>query len=110
MLCPDRMARMASSSTGGGTGVSHTPWARLMPPMRSHSVVMARISDWMAPGDNSLSDRRDAAGVAATETEAESKALMGAVVCDTGKHPLASILQCGPILRVIPLGVRFDTR
>src|SRR5579862_3804644 len=50
MLCPDRMAPMASSSTIAGTGVSHTPWARLMPPMRSHSVVMARISDCMTPG------------------------------------------------------------
>ena len=36
---------IAASSTTAGTGVSHTPCARLMPPMRSHSVVMARISD-----------------------------------------------------------------
>ena len=49
----------ASSSTGAGTGVSHTPWARLMPPIRSHSVVMARISDCMTPGASSLRARRD---------------------------------------------------
>ena len=31
-----------SASTAAGTGVSQTPWARLMPPMRSHSVVMSQ--------------------------------------------------------------------
>jgi hypothetical protein len=48
----------ASASTGAGTGVSQMPWARLMPPMRSHSVVMARISDCIAPGASSLRARR----------------------------------------------------
>ncbi len=42
-----------------GTGVSQTPWARLMPPMRSHSTLMARISDCMAPGASSLNASRD---------------------------------------------------
>src|ERR1039457_4579142 len=60
MLWPERMAAMAASSTAAGTGVSQTPWARLMPPMRSHSVVMARISDCMTPGASSLKARRDA--------------------------------------------------
>ena len=60
---------MASSSTIAGTGVSHTPWARLMPPRRSHSVVMARISDCITPGASSLSARREGGWVVAmTET------------------------------------------
>ena len=76
MLYPTWIARMASSTTGAGTGVSHTPWARLMPPMRSHSVVMERISDCITPGASSLKARRDEladAGVEATETAGESK-------------------------------------
>src|SRR5271154_7616678 len=39
------MARMAPSVTGDATSVSHTPCARFTPPTRSHSMVMARISD-----------------------------------------------------------------
>src|SRR5579863_2030747 len=90
MLYPERMARIASSSTGAGTGVSHTPWARLMPPMRSHSVVMARISDCITPGAGSLRPRREevAAGAAITETEGESKGLDGTAASGTGKNPL----------------------
>src|SRR5277367_1214368 len=61
MLWPAWMAAMASSRTGAGVGVSQTPCARLMPPMRAHSVVMARISDCRAPGASSLSVRRDGA-------------------------------------------------
>src|SRR5215469_9896735 len=106
MLWPDRMARMASSSTGAGTGVSHTPWARLIPPMRSHSVVMARISDCMTPGASSLrasldevdeADDADREGVATTEMDGESKGVEGAEISGTGKIPLTSILQSGPI-------------
>src|SRR6185437_13514497 len=55
MLRPVRIASTASASTTEGTGVSHTPCARLIPPMRSHSVVMARISDWNVCGASSLS-------------------------------------------------------
>src|SRR6478672_11352020 len=112
MLYPERMARMASSSTGAGTGVSQTPWARLMPPMRSHSVVMERISDCMTPGASSLRARREVAGcgVAMTETEAESKGFCGAEVWDTGKSPLTfyfTIALTDPA--PLPSGVRFDT-
>ena len=60
MLWPARDGRDGLlASTGAGTGVSQTPWARLMPPMRSHSVVMARISDCITPGASSLRARRD---------------------------------------------------
>src|SRR5579859_1331479 len=57
------MAWIAAASTTPGTGVSQTPCARLIPPIRSHSVVMARISDWRAPGASWLNERRDAAAV-----------------------------------------------
>src|ERR1035441_5060832 len=50
MLWPAWMAAWASASTAGGTGVSQTPWARLMPPIASQARVMARISDWTAAG------------------------------------------------------------
>src|SRR5580704_16157944 len=53
MLWPSRIARMAPSATGAGTPVSQTPWARLMPPTRSHSCVIARISDCTARGARS---------------------------------------------------------
>src|SRR5450631_2505918 len=62
MLFPSLMAWIAAASTTAGTGVSHTPCARLMPPMRSHSVVIARISDCSAPGASWLRESRDAAG------------------------------------------------
>src|SRR6516162_6686754 len=103
MLWPARMALMASSSTAAGTGVSHTPCARLIPPMRSHSVVMERISDCITPGASSLSASRDVAdgaGVATTETDGESKGLEDAAVWGTGKIPLTSILQSEPISKV----------
>src|SRR4051812_27135134 len=38
------MAASAPPATGGGTGMSQTPCARVMPPTRSHSTVMLRIS------------------------------------------------------------------
>src|SRR5208283_4829584 len=63
MFCPSRMAWIAAASTTAGTGVSHTPCARLMPPMRSHSVVMARISDCSVLGASALSARRDSVAV-----------------------------------------------
>src|SRR5580658_8763057 len=62
MLCPALIAAIASSRTGAGTGVSQTPCARLMPPIRSQATVMARISDCIAPGASSLRARRVAAG------------------------------------------------
>src|SRR3954469_13901271 len=40
------MARMAPSRTRGGVGRSQMPWPRLMPPTRSHSRVIRRMSDW----------------------------------------------------------------
>lgn len=61
MLCPSWMAWMAASWTGAGTGVSQTPWARLMPPAWSQRVVMARISDCMVPGASWLRVRREEA-------------------------------------------------
>src|SRR5476649_669553 len=39
------MASRAPSRTTSGTGVSHTPWARLMPLIFSHSRDITRISD-----------------------------------------------------------------
>src|SRR5580658_996338 len=66
MLWPSRMAWMAAASITAGTGVSQTPWARLMPPMRSHSAVMARISDWKVSGASWLRARREAAAISGT--------------------------------------------
>src|SRR4051794_3318735 len=40
------MALSAPSRTRGGVGRSQMPWPRLMPPTRSHSRVMRRMSDW----------------------------------------------------------------
>src|SRR5512140_525780 len=40
------MAWMAPSRTSAGVGRSQMPWPRLMPPTRSHSRVMRRMSDW----------------------------------------------------------------
>src|SRR4051794_30900795 len=45
MLFPASIASRAAFRTTSGTGVSHTPWDRLMPPARVHSIVMFRISD-----------------------------------------------------------------
>src|ERR1700744_1693852 len=45
---------MAASETGAGTSVSQIPCARLTPPMRSHSMLIARISDCSARGASSL--------------------------------------------------------
>ena len=42
---PRSMARRAPSRTSTGTGVSHTPCARLMPLIFSHSMDITRISD-----------------------------------------------------------------
>src|SRR4051812_4924072 len=44
-----RMAAIAPSRTRGGVGRSQMPWPRLIPPTRSHSRVMRRISDWSSP-------------------------------------------------------------
>src|SRR3954465_12596156 len=46
MLLFSRMALIAPSRTSGGVGRSQMPWPRLMPPTRSHSRVMRRMSDW----------------------------------------------------------------
>src|ERR1019366_714776 len=54
MLWPSRMAAGAPSATTSGTPVSQTRCARLTPPMRSQSAVMARISDCIARGARSL--------------------------------------------------------
>src|SRR5215469_2548253 len=54
MLCPSRIDLIAPSATTSGTSVSHTPCARFTPPMRSHSCVIARISDCTTRGANSL--------------------------------------------------------
>src|ERR1700716_1415792 len=43
------MAAMAPSRTSGGVGRSQMPWPRLIPPTRSHSRVMRRMSDWTSP-------------------------------------------------------------
>src|SRR5256885_2139381 len=43
------MAAMAPSRTRGGVGRSQMPWPRLMPPARSHSRVIRRMSDWTRP-------------------------------------------------------------
>src|SRR3954464_10638814 len=40
------MAWKAPSRTGACVGRSQMPWPRLMPPTRSHSRVMRRMSDW----------------------------------------------------------------
>ena len=58
MLCPSRIARIAPSATTPGTSVSHTPCARFTPPIRSHSAVIARISDCTTRGANSLNPNR----------------------------------------------------
>src|SRR6185312_12516878 len=42
---PCSIARRAPSRTSTGTGVSQTPWARLMPLIFSHSRDITRISD-----------------------------------------------------------------
>src|SRR5580692_7045958 len=86
------MAAMASASTTGGTGVSHTPWARLTPPMRSHSVVIARISDWTVPGASSLSCRRERWAVTMVAAD-------GAVISGTGNDPFPTILQSAVLKR-----------
>src|SRR5262245_59092877 len=44
MLFCFRMASMAPSRTSGGVGRSQMPCPRLMPPTRSHSRVMRRMS------------------------------------------------------------------
>src|SRR5579872_5652908 len=43
---PWSMASLAAWRTTSGAGVSHTPWARLIPRNRSHSTDITRISDW----------------------------------------------------------------
>src|SRR6185437_10152740 len=63
MLYPSRIAWCAASTITGGGGVSQTPCARLIPPIRSHSVVMARISDWSVSGASALSDSREGAAI-----------------------------------------------
>jgi hypothetical protein len=44
-----RIASIAPSRTGAGVGRSQIPWPRLMPPTRSHSRVMRRMSDCTRP-------------------------------------------------------------
>src|SRR4051812_49788193 len=46
MLLFSRIALIAPSRTSSGVGRSQMPWPRLMPPTRSHSRVMRRMSDW----------------------------------------------------------------
>ena len=87
MLWPAWMAWMAASSTGAGTGVSQTPWARLMPPICSQATDMARISDWTVPGASWLRVR-PFDGLRAGSSEAA-----GAV--GIGKNPSDDILQSG---------------
>src|ERR1700691_6455111 len=80
MLWPAWMAWIAASSTGTGTGVSQTPWARLMPPICSQATDMARISDCTVPGASWLRARREAAGAVGM-----------------GKNPSYDILQISPV-------------
>ena len=45
MLQPSSIAACAARRTGSGTGVSHTPWARLIPPAFAQAMVMLRIGE-----------------------------------------------------------------
>src|SRR6185312_15610085 len=52
---PSSIADSAASRTGAGTGVSQTPCDKLMPPTRSHSRDMLRISERTTNAERSLS-------------------------------------------------------
>ena len=45
MLQPSSIAACAARRTGSGTGVSQTPWARLIPPAFAQAIVMLRIGE-----------------------------------------------------------------
>src|SRR6201992_3672252 len=97
MLCPERMAAMAASTTGCGGSVSHTPCARLMPPASEQATLIERISDCVVWGARSLRRRAEAEETAAgmeERPEASFHLMAAGAVSVGGAAP-----RCGPAAR-----------
>src|ERR1700723_94551 len=99
MFNPARIAAIAPSATTSGTSVSHTPCARFTPPIRSHSCVIARISDCITRGANSLSPspRPEATSTCPIDIRSSSSVFVSYVHKRSALHKR----QCFPFEQVI---------